>query len=153
LRLVVINALDLADNPSNADTKVVFLQLSLKVNHQNLPPGAKFEPVVGRLLAIEGVREEMATQKNGKAIMDAVRFAHDARKNSGTLGLTCLSLQVDLPDSNEGRYIMDHLQIPLPTHEEAKQMIASVKELEMSIDWVNNWVSALSVSLMQSSSK
>jgi hypothetical protein len=144
LRLVVINALDLANNPSNADTKIVFLQLSLKPNHQNLPPGAKFEPVVGRLLAIEEVREEMAKQENGKAIMDAVRFAHDAGKTRGTLGLTCFSLRVDLPDSNEDRYIMDHLQIPLPTHEEAIQMIARVRESEMSIDWVNDWVGWLS---------
>lgn len=139
LRLIVVNALDLADNPSNADTKAVFLQLSLKPNHQNLSPGAKFKPVFGQLLTKEEARKEMAKQRNGKTIMDGVEFAHGAGKERGNLGLACLSLRVTLSD-NEECYITDYLQIPLPTHEEAIQMIADVKDSEISMDWVNDWV-------------
>lgn len=139
--LVAVNALDLAENPSNADNNTIFLQLSLKDNHQKVPPDAKFKPVVGYLLPIEEVCEEMAKQENGKAIMDAVAFAHEAGKKRGTLGLSCLSIRVNLPDSNGERYIMDHLQIPLPTHKEAKRMIAGVKDQNIPLDWVNNWVS------------
>lgn len=47
LRQAAICALDLGNNPSAVDEKILYVEVKLKIEHQDLPVSQKYEPVNG----------------------------------------------------------------------------------------------------------
>jgi hypothetical protein len=123
LRQAVVCALDLANTPSNAETKVVFLKVELKPDHAKLQPNNIYRPVGGFDLTREEAREILSP--SGAIILDTGMASHEHMKKKGGLGVAQLIL--------EAHGLVDIISIALPSQEGAKKALAT-------IDWDQNWV-------------
>jgi hypothetical protein len=130
LRQAVVCALDLADTPSNAETKVVFLKVELKPDHAKLQPNNRYYPVGGFDLTRDEARGIFPPGSG--TILDAGLASHEHMKKKGTLGVTQLLL--------EAHGLVDIISIALPSLEGAKKARATT-------DWGQNWVAGLQMAL------
>lgn len=123
LRQAVLCALDLADTPSNAETKVVFLKVELKSDHAKLPAIEIYRVVGGFDLTRRKACEILPP--GGAAVLDTGIASHEYIKKKGGLGVAQLILGA--------HGFVDVISINLPSHEGAKKAIAAA-------NWGRDWV-------------
>lgn len=124
MRHAIICALDLGNIPSNADTKILFVQLELKSDHANLQADQKYR-VVGGFDMTKDEAHDMLAPSGGAGILQSNAASHEHMKKKGGLGVSPLIL--------EAQGLVDIVNIPLPSREGAKKA-------QGSMDWGQNWV-------------
>ncbi|KIJ67757.1 hypothetical protein HYDPIDRAFT_165593 [Hydnomerulius pinastri MD-312] len=126
-RQAAVSALDLGNNPSNADTKALLLQVELKPDHESLPPNRKYSVKGGFDLTLKEARD-MLSNVGGAALLDSSLEAHAHMKKKGGLGIINLVLL------NGG--IADMVRIILPSAEGAKKMQKASDFGDTWVDWI-----------------
>lgn len=131
-RETIVHALNLGTNPTNAETRLLFIQLKQKPNHSALAPGDKYSLDNGFDLTFAEALDMLSRQPPAVARFNDLKAKHEYMKAKGGLGMSILLLKCGS--------MVDMVDVILPT---AKNAI----EIQQKDPWGDEWVSRFSVLL------
>ncbi|KAF5322446.1 hypothetical protein D9619_001799 [Psilocybe cf. subviscida] len=92
LQQAIICALDLGNNPKALDDNMLFVDVSLKPNHAELPIKRKYTILGGFTVTMAEARE-MLGPMGGDALLDSCKEASDHMKAKGAIGMGLILLK------------------------------------------------------------